>query len=162
MHSVVNTRSLSGINKPLSDSDAQLSAPLSADSGALSWKTARQTSKSNLNDHAAVPQEVQSQGGTAHDVSHALWDVVRSPDHSRINSTVAKHFYNPPTTSKGFDGVHATPLIALQFRDITVLRELFEREGIGDMITNVHERLAQLYPEPCWDEIPYDVLNDFL
>ena len=76
--------------------------------------------------------------------------------------TTVKNFYHPSTTSKGFGGAHASPLIELQFRDVKVLHELFEREEIDEIIDNIQDRLAQLYPEPYWDEALYESLNELL
>ncbi len=70
--------------------------------------------------------------------------------------------YHPATTSKGFDGVHASPLVGLPHRDLIVLQDWFDREDMDEITANVGDRLSQLCPEPCWDEHSYDFLGDLL
>jgi len=70
--------------------------------------------------------------------------------------------YHPPATSKGFEGIHASPITGLPHRDLIVLQDWFDREDIDEITANVGDRLSQLCPEPCWDEHSYDFLGNLL
>lgn len=54
---------------------------------------------------------------------------------------------------------HASPLSPLRKRDQAALAEYFERENIQEIALDVHRYLAQIYPEPCWEDEPWDFLH---
>jgi hypothetical protein len=47
-------------------------------------------------------------------------------------------------------------------RDLTALGSLFEREDIHDVETDIIRSLLTRWPEPCWDDDPFEFLQDFL
>ncbi len=57
---------------------------------------------------------------------------------------------------------HAAPLSPLRERDVAALNELFQREDMNDIEADVTHRLLQLFPEPCWEDDPFEFLQDFL
>ncbi|MEM7062799.1 MAG: hypothetical protein AAF572_06515 [Cyanobacteria bacterium P01_B01_bin.77] len=57
---------------------------------------------------------------------------------------------------------HAEPLAPLRQRDEQALDEIFEDTQIEAMIADICNRLKQLYPEPCWDDDPFDFLSGYL
>lgn len=83
-------------------------------------------------------------------------------DAENFDTVTFENFYHPPLTSKGFEGIHASPLTDLPQRDLIVLQDWFDREDIEEITANVCDRLAQLCPEPCWDEHSYDFLGNLL
>lgn len=57
---------------------------------------------------------------------------------------------------------HAEPLPPLRQRDEQALEDLFDHGQIEDMVSDICDRLKQLYPEPCWEEEPFDFLKAYL
>ena len=53
-------------------------------------------------------------------------------------------------------------LSPLRDRDLKVLVDWFTHESIGDIETDVHHYLQQLIPEPCWEDDPFDFLQEYL
>lgn len=54
------------------------------------------------------------------------------------------------------------PLESLRYRDKTALNELFEQKDLEAIILDVVTNLLWLWPEPCWEEDPYEFLEEFL
>lgn len=54
------------------------------------------------------------------------------------------------------------PLESLRYRDKTALNELFEQKDLEAIILDVVTNLLLLWPEPCWEEDPYEFLEEFL
>lgn len=61
-----------------------------------------------------------------------------------------------------FVGSSAAPLAQLWERDIKALGGLFEREDMHDIETDVVRNLLARWPEPCWEDDPFDFLREFL
>ena len=57
---------------------------------------------------------------------------------------------------------YAAPLAPMRERDLTALGSLFEREDIHDVETDIIRSLLTRWPEPCWDDDPFEFLQDFL
>lgn len=57
---------------------------------------------------------------------------------------------------------HAAPLISLNHRDVVVLDELFVREDMSEIVADVDGMLARFMPAPCWEDCPFEVLEDWL
>ncbi len=57
---------------------------------------------------------------------------------------------------------HAAPLAPLRDRDETALADLFERDDLDDIATDVITHLLWLWPEPCWDEDIFEFLGEFV
>jgi hypothetical protein len=57
---------------------------------------------------------------------------------------------------------HAPPLSPLRERDLRALDAWFDREDIDEITNEVDCVLRWLWPEPCWDEEPFEFLRDYL
>jgi hypothetical protein len=57
---------------------------------------------------------------------------------------------------------HASPLAPLNDRDLRELVVLFDRKDSDEIEADVISKLNMLYPEPSWDEEPYDFLQEYL
>lgn len=57
---------------------------------------------------------------------------------------------------------HAEPLAPLRQRDERALEDIFDDTEIEDVLTDVCLRLRQLYPEPCWEDDPFDFLQGYM
>lgn len=57
---------------------------------------------------------------------------------------------------------HAEPLAPLRQRDEQALEDFFDDTEIEDILTDVCLRLKQLYPEPCWEDNPFDFLQGYV
>jgi len=65
--------------------------------------------------------------------------------------------------SKSYEvGHYAAPLMSLHDRDINALTGLFEREDINEIEADIQKILHWLWPEPCWEEDPFDFLHEYL
>ncbi len=61
--------------------------------------------------------------------------------------------------------LHAAPLMPLRQRDMQVMAEIFEQaslEAMDAIEADVLAHLAKLSPEPCWEDEPFDFLQDYL
>jgi len=58
--------------------------------------------------------------------------------------------------------LYAEPLAPLRDRDETALTDIFTADHLEDAITDIQDRLNHLYPEPCWEDDPYDFLHGYL
>lgn len=47
-------------------------------------------------------------------------------------------------------------------RDLRVLIDWFTHDGIGDIEADIRHYLRQLMPEPCWEDDPFDFLQEYL
>jgi hypothetical protein len=67
-------------------------------------------------------------------------------------------------TSPSLGVFHADPLSPLRERDLTALGELFALEAalMEQVVLDVHRYLARLYPEPCWEDEPYEFLRGYV
>ncbi|MGF1459437.1 MAG: hypothetical protein ACFBSG_10470 [Leptolyngbyaceae cyanobacterium] len=68
----------------------------------------------------------------------------------------------PARTSRSLNVSHASPLASLRPRDAAALDDLFEVEDLSDIQLDIHRHLARLYPEPCWEDEPYEFLHGFI
>ncbi len=50
----------------------------------------------------------------------------------------------------------------LRDRDLKVLVDWFAHESIGAIEADVQHYLQQLMPEPCWEDDPFDFLQEYL
>jgi hypothetical protein len=57
---------------------------------------------------------------------------------------------------------YAAPLAPMRDRDLKALGSLFEREDIQDVETDIIRNLLARWPEPCWDDDPFDFLQEYL
>ncbi|WP_228055547.1 hypothetical protein [Lusitaniella coriacea] len=51
-------------------------------------------------------------------------------------------------------------LIPLTQKDLQVLDRLFDREDIEAINTDIFEILLILWPDPCWEDDPFEVYNN--
>ena len=59
-------------------------------------------------------------------------------------------------------GNFAAPLSPLRERDLNALAELFLTDQISVIEADVAQLLIRLQPEPCWEDNPFNSLQDFL
>ncbi len=59
-------------------------------------------------------------------------------------------------------GNYADPISPLRERDLQALSELFYRDDIRDIETDITQMLLNLLPEPCWEENLFEFLREFL
>jgi hypothetical protein len=65
-------------------------------------------------------------------------------------------------TSPSLDVHHASPIAPLRARDRQALRAFFECDRIQEITLDIHHYLAHAYPEPCWEDEPYDFLHGYI
>lgn len=65
-------------------------------------------------------------------------------------------------TSRSLDVHHASPLAPLRKRDSAALSELFNCEQLNEITLDIHRYLARTYPEPCWEDEPFEFLNGYI
>lgn len=65
-------------------------------------------------------------------------------------------------TSPSLEVRHASPLSPLRLRDRQALSEIFEHDCLDEIAQDIHAYLARMYPEPCWEDEPYDFLGQYL
>ncbi|MGK7891239.1 MAG: hypothetical protein AB4042_18070 [Leptolyngbyaceae cyanobacterium] len=56
----------------------------------------------------------------------------------------------------------APPIMPMHQRDRTILDDLFERDDMSDIHTEITDQLGKMVKEPCWDDDPYHFLSDYL
>ncbi len=59
-----------------------------------------------------------------------------------------------------FEGEVAS--VRLRRRDWHELASMFDLENISDIEADILSHLDRLWPEPCWEEDPFDFLRDYL
>jgi len=64
-------------------------------------------------------------------------------------------------TSNSLEVSHASPLAPLRRRDSHALDDLFKHDRLQEITLDVHRYLARTYPEPCWEDDPYEFLNGY-
>lgn len=57
---------------------------------------------------------------------------------------------------------YAAPLAPLRERDIQALDAMFDRNDMADIETDVIHNLLSLWPEPCWEDDPFEFLREYL
>ncbi|MEL6135908.1 MAG: hypothetical protein AAFR42_00640 [Cyanobacteria bacterium J06628_6] len=57
---------------------------------------------------------------------------------------------------------YAEPLAPLRDRDEAALDDIFQSEDVEEAVSDVQARLQQIYPEPCWEDEPYDFLHGYI
>lgn len=67
-----------------------------------------------------------------------------------------------PLRSSPLSLEHAAPLSPLRDRDVLALSEWFQREDMGTIEADVAHCLLVLLPAPCWEDDPFEFLNEFL
>ena len=65
-------------------------------------------------------------------------------------------------TSPSLDVHHASPLAPLREQDSEKLEALFEGEQVQEIVLDVHRYIARVYPEPCWEDEPYEFLHGLI
>jgi|GEM_PF-1840753 len=65
-------------------------------------------------------------------------------------------------TSRSLDVSHASPLAPLRARDSRALEDCFEHEHLQAIALDIHRYLARIYPEPCWEDEPFEFLNGYI
>ena len=83
------------------------------------------------------------------------------PPHSAEDSTFADLAFGQEEVSQE-NSAHAAPLPALRDRDLVALTELFQSANMAAIEADILENLSLRYPEPCWGDSPFDLLQDFL
>jgi hypothetical protein len=67
-----------------------------------------------------------------------------------------------PTTSPSLAIGHADPLAPLRPGDSAALEDLFVSDRIQEITLDVLQYLARTYPEPCWEDEPYEFLHGYV
>lgn len=80
----------------------------------------------------------------------------------QLDSSVVSVRKQVVQTSSSLDIGHASPLAPLRQRDSHALNEIFEIEHIQEITLDVHRYLARIYPEPCWEDEPYEFLHGYV
>lgn len=57
---------------------------------------------------------------------------------------------------------YAAPFVPLQERDEKAMEDLFERQDAEEIEANINKCLLWLWPEPCWEDDPFDFLSEYL
>ncbi|MGD1943320.1 MAG: hypothetical protein ACFB0G_18650 [Leptolyngbyaceae cyanobacterium] len=65
-------------------------------------------------------------------------------------------------TSPSLGVSHASPIAPLRARDSAALAEMFNSDCLPDLTLDIHRYLARTYPEPCWEDEPYEFLNGYV
>ena len=65
-------------------------------------------------------------------------------------------------TSQSLAVSHASPLAPLRARDRDALGDLFDEDDSAEMALDVYRYLSRTYPEPCWEDEPYEFLNGYI
>ncbi len=78
------------------------------------------------------------------------WQSIRCNAQSEINSLLRPLMF------------HAEPLAPLRQRDEQALEEIFDDLQVEEILTDVCIRLKQIYPEPCWEDEPFDFLRGYV
>lgn len=65
-------------------------------------------------------------------------------------------------TSPSLDVHHASPLAPLRERDSQALDAFFDSDRIQEITLDIHRYLARMYPEPCWEDEPYEFLRGYI
>ena len=58
--------------------------------------------------------------------------------------------------------VNIDTLIPLTERDCRAMAELFDRGDCDEIEKDINRKLQKIYPEPCWEDDPYDFLREYL
>lgn len=64
--------------------------------------------------------------------------------------------------SAGLSVEHASPIAPLRQRDRVALEAMFDRPDLPAISLDIHRSLARLYPEPCWEDEPYEFLHGYI
>lgn len=56
----------------------------------------------------------------------------------------------------------AAPLMPLTERDMKALAGFFERDDAEKLESDINNYMRLIYPEPCWEDNPFDFLRDYL
>lgn len=93
----------------------------------------------------------------------------QQPSFSSLLEPVQEPWHHIPYVSKTEIGsllkpltFHAEPLTPLRQRDEHALEDIFGDIHIEEIFSDVFVRLKQLYPEPCWEDEPFDFLKSYL
>jgi hypothetical protein len=65
-------------------------------------------------------------------------------------------------TLEDIDAVHANPLPPLRERDTKALTALFGREDAEEIEDDVNSYLSCLFPTPCWEDDPFEFLQEYI
>lgn len=64
-------------------------------------------------------------------------------------------------TLEDIDAIHANPLPPLRERDTKALTALFSREDAEEIEDDVNSYLSFLFPTPCWEDDPFEFLQEY-
>ncbi|MEM6252963.1 MAG: hypothetical protein AAF821_08575 [Cyanobacteria bacterium P01_D01_bin.156] len=79
------------------------------------------------------------------------------------HQVLKKYRFEVVNTSLASLTVHADPLAPLRQRDELALDEIFgECSTLEEAVDDVYQRLAKFYPEPCWEDEPFEFLESYL
>ncbi|NEQ30505.1 MAG: hypothetical protein F6K04_05820 [Leptolyngbya sp. SIO4C5] len=57
---------------------------------------------------------------------------------------------------------HADPVAPLRYRDLAALDEMFGDIQVSEIEADILQHLSWMYPEPCWDDDPYEFLHGYI
>ena len=65
-------------------------------------------------------------------------------------------------TSPSLGVSHASPIAPMRARDSAALAEMFDGDRLSEITLDIHRYLARAYPEPCWEDEPYEFLHGYV
>jgi hypothetical protein len=76
----------------------------------------------------------------------------------------AKGVFQDSISASSYDLRHyyAAPIISINYRDLAALAELFRRDDMEEIASNIQNMLLTFSPVPCWEDDPLDFLAEYL
>ncbi|MCD8489938.1 MAG: hypothetical protein LRZ84_25180 [Desertifilum sp.] len=66
------------------------------------------------------------------------------------------------TSARMLSGGPAAPLMPLRERDVKALSDFFDPMNMAEVEADILQNLLWLWPEPCWEDDPYEFLREYL
>ncbi|MBF2005784.1 MAG: hypothetical protein IGS49_10050 [Chlorogloeopsis fritschii C42_A2020_084] len=79
--------------------------------------------------------------------SSIYWQAIKSQDHNSNNQ---------------LEELHSCLLIPFKERDWKALTEMFDKQDVDQIETDINTILGLIVPEPSWEEDPFDFLQEYL
>lgn len=102
--------------------------------------------------------------GSMRSISHSsfLQDLPAYPTEGALEDAELLIPQATEQTSSSIAVCHASPVAPLREQDAQALDMFFDSEQIQEIVMDVHRYIAGVYPEPCWEDEPYDFLHGFI
>lgn len=89
-------------------------------------------------------------------------DAVTNARRLRVRHKTSPVAKTTEQTSPSLKVSHASPLAPLRSQDAKALESFFESEHIQETVLDIHRYIARIYPEPCWEDEPYEFLHGLI